>query len=394
MGFGAIITSGNNNKLLPERLVDCITEVRVEQFLDEPTRFAIRFQEDIVDGEPMIMKASELQCEQMIAIAVETNDALTCLVRGPITHIQCSITLGGPGSWFEIHGQDRRIELDRQCVRKAWSGLASSAAQAILGDVFDATDITATNILYGAPRVGSTQATQTLNQRFTNEAFVRQIARQNNLCYWLSYDCEVDRLDLTGQSLTIDETANLKPSPPRPQSNGLPTPPVDLISLVPTVNVVLRVNVQPDQCQTVTAFQLNVNPEQPNRFSGTAIDESDLNEQSTTASDPQPSISQNGRRITECEAQRDLCVTTAGSATEVQNRAEAALTEAGWYVNATASTTAHMLGGVLMPHDVVDVEGLGEENSGAYQIKTTTHVINAADHFMDLELRRNVMGGS
>ena len=77
----------------------------------------------------------------------------------------------------------------------------------------------------------------------------------------------------------------------------------------------------------------------------------------------------------------------------MQCKAEAALTEAGWFVDATASTTAHMLGGVLLPHDVVEVEGLGKEHSGPYQVKAVTHVINAADHFMDIQLRRNAIGG-
>ncbi|MEM9088866.1 MAG: hypothetical protein AAGC93_09000 [Cyanobacteria bacterium P01_F01_bin.53] len=393
MGFGAIITSGNKNKLLSERLMDCITEVRIEQFLDEPTQFAIRFQEDIVDDEPMIMKAPELQCEQMIAIAVDIDGELKCLVRGPITHTQCSTTLGGPGSSVQVQGQDRRIELDRKCVRKAWKGRASEAAERILSDVFDSTDITRTNIIYGAPRSGTGQATQTLNQRFTNEAFLKEIARRNNLCFWLSYECMRDRLDLTGQSLKIEETANLKPSPPRPQSNGLPKPPVDLIQLLPNVKVALRVNVMPDQCQNVTTFKLRVDPEQPNQFSGSALDESDLNEQSTTATDPQPSIRDKGQRLTACQAERDLCITTAGNAVELQNKAEAALTQTGWYVQAKADTTVHMLGGVLAPHDVLDVEGLGKDNSGPYQVKAVTHVINAADHFMEVGLRRNVVGG-
>jgi hypothetical protein len=122
MGFGAIIASGEKNKLLRDDLVDCLTEVRVEQFLDEPTRFAIHFQEDLSNGEPVIMKAPELQCEQMITIAVQVGDVIKCLVRGPITDVKCSVKLGGPGSWYEVHGQDRRIELDRQCFRHAWTG--------------------------------------------------------------------------------------------------------------------------------------------------------------------------------------------------------------------------------------------------------------------------------
>ena len=393
MGLGAIIASGEKNKLLSNRLLECITEVRVEQYLDDPTQFAIRFQEDIVDGEPTIMKAPELQCEQMMAIAVTAGEAIACLVRGPITDVKCSITRGGPGSWYEVRGQDRRIELDRQCIRRAWTGRASEASTAILSKLFD-TDIEQTNLIYGSPRTGSNLATQTLNQRSTDAAFIHQIARQNNLHCWIEYECQLDPLDITGKSLKIVEKANLKPSPPRPNGAlGEASAPSNIVKLVPTVSVALRVNVAEEKSRNVTAFDLDVNTEQPNQFNGTTINERDLNEDKTTATDPQPSIRQGGQTLTNCQAQRDVCVTTAGNQTEMQNRAESALTAAGWYVNATASTTAFMLGEVLVPHDVIEVEGLGKTHSGPYQVKSVTHVINAADHFMDLELRRNAIGG-
>src|SRR5207253_8407172 len=135
----------------------------------------------ISNGEPMIMQAPELQYEQMITIAVQVGDAIKCLVHGPITDVKCSVTLGGPGSWYEVRGQDRRVELDRQYFYHAWTGLASEAAQAILSRQKFATDVDKTKIVYGAPRAGGGQVTQTLNQRSTDAAFIRQIARQNNL---------------------------------------------------------------------------------------------------------------------------------------------------------------------------------------------------------------------
>jgi hypothetical protein len=114
MGFGAIIASGEKNILLRDDLTGCIVEAHIEQFLDEPTRFALRFEDDPSHGEPMVMQAPELQCEQMITIAVQVGDAIKCLVRGPITDVRSSVQLGGAGSWYEVRGQDRRIELDRQ----------------------------------------------------------------------------------------------------------------------------------------------------------------------------------------------------------------------------------------------------------------------------------------
>lgn len=393
MGFGAIIASGEKNKLLRDDLLDCLTEVRVEQFLDEPTRFAIRFQEDIRDGKPFIMKSPELQCEQMITIAVQVGKETRCLVRGPITDMRCSVKLGGPGSWHEVRGQDRRVEMDRACLPHAWSVRASEAAETILNrKKFDRTDVEKTRIVYGGQPVRGQPTASTLNQRYTDLAFIRRIARDCNLHFWIEYKCQRNGLDPSGQSLKVEEQANLKSSPPRPTDAPAGPVRVDQIKLVPTVKVKLRVNVEKEQCPNVTAFDLTMDPERPNQFTGTAIDDTNAKPHPVFPPDPQPPIIKGGQRFAGCKEPRDVCITTAGNQDELQCKAEAALTEAGWFVDATASTTVHMLGGVLLPHDVVEVEGLGEEHSGPYQVKAVTHVINAADHFMDIQLRRNAIG--
>lgn len=392
MGFGAILASGENNNLLSDDLLDCITEVRVEQSLDDPTRFAIRFQEDLSDGEPRIRKAPELQCQQRITVAVQVGDAMKCLVRGPITHVKSSVMLGGPGSWYEVRGQDRRIEMDRQSVRRAWTGRASEAAGTILSSRFDQIDVQETRIVYGGQQVRGQPSASTLNQRATDAAFLRQLARQNNLHFWIEYECGLNGLNPGGQSLRVVEKANLKASPPRPKDAPAGPVPVDQITLVPTVAVKLRVNVEKEECQNVTAFDLTTDPERPNQFAGSAVDDRDLSEPSTSVTDPQPSINAGGRRFGGCTEPRDVSITTAGNQDELNARAESALTEAGWFVEATASTTAYMLSGVLLPHDVIEVEGLGPVDSGPYQVKTVTHVINSSDHFMDIELRRNAVG--
>lgn len=392
MGFGAILASGENNNLLSDSVLGCITEVRVEQSLDDPTRFAIRFQEDLSDGQPRIRRAPELQCQQMITVAVQVGDTIKCLVRGPITNVRSSVTLGGPGSWYEVRGQDRRVEMDRQAVRRAWTGRASEAATTILSSRFDEVDVDETRIVYGGQQVRGQPSTSTLNQRATDAAFIRQIARQNNLHFWIEYECRPNGLNPGGQSLRVQEKANLKASPPRPRDAPAGPVPLDQIALVPNVSVALRVNVEKEQCQNVTAFDLTTDPERPNQFSGSAVDDRDLSDPETSVTDPQPPIRRGGQRFGGCQEPRDVSITTAGNQDELNARAESALTEAGWFVEATASTTAYMLGGVLQPHDVVEVEGLGPVDSGPYQVKTVTHVINASDHFMDMELRRNAVG--
>lgn len=391
MGFGVLLASGDRNELFPDELLDCLTEVRVEQSLDEPARFAVRFEDDLENGEPRLLKVPQLQPETVVTVAAPTGrdgepPACVCLARGPITEIKCSLVLGGPGSWVEIRGQDRRVELDRQCFRHVWSGRASDAAAAILSGYGFTADVEETSKVYG-------ERTGTLNQRATDLEFVRRIGRLNNLHFWITYSCRLDGLDPRRRTLKVEETAHLKASPPRPRSlGGLPLPPGE-IPLVPTVTVALKVNVGDGSdrpgvpCPNVTAFDLDVDVERPNAVESSALNDRDLKEDGVAPDDPQPSLSD--RTLADVTGRkRQVCLVSAGDAEEVQPRAEAALTDAGWYIRATASTTAHMLGDVVEPHDVIDVQGLGSDHSGAYQVQSVTHVIQAADHLMDLELRR------
>lgn len=392
MGFGAIITSGEQNKLLRDDLIDCMTEVRVEQYLDEPTLFAIRFQEDFSGGQPRVQVAPELGCGRMITVAVKDGDEIKCLVRGPITEREWSAMLGGPGSWYEVRGQDRRVEMDRKRQRRSWGGFESDVAATLLKEhKFLRTCIQKTGKRYGTANQNGEPTTETLNQRDTDEVFLCQIARRNNMCFWIEYDCQRNGLDPSGESLRIDEIANLRSSPLRPDAKC----PLDCqgIKLNRKVNIALRVNVVKDKCQNVTAFNIWEDHERPTEFSGTAIDILSATSNSTTATDQQPSLAKGGETLDKCNLKRDVWITTAGDIVELLRKAFSALTEAGWFIEAIASTTAHMLGGVLLPHDEVEVQGLGNDHSGRYQVRAVTHVINAADHFMDLELRRNAFGG-
>ncbi len=385
MGLGAIIASGEENELLSNELFDCITEVRVEQTLDQPIRFAIRFQEDLQDGEPRVRQTPELQAEQIIAIAVETRDEIKCLVRGPITETKGSTTLGGPGSWYEVRGQDRRIEMSRVCARRAWIGRASEVAESILSSHAFTPETQETTRVYE-------ESTGTLNQRGSDLDFIRQLARTNNLSFWVSYQSQSGGLNPLGpSSLTIEEIANFTSSPPRPEGGlDVPLPPIPLVA---STDVAFRVNVEPGRCQTVSSFDLNVDTERASQFSGSAVDDRSVRTETASAEDTQPPIFQGGDPLPSlAPSERIACLTVAGNQEELQTRSQAALTDAGWFVTATAHTTAHMLEGVVQPHDVVPVEGLGTRDSGDYQVSAVTHIINSADHHMEVRLRRNSLG--
>ena len=385
MGLGAIIAFGEENELLASDLFDCITEVRVEQTLDAPIHFAIRFQEDLEDGEPRVRQAPELQAEQILTIAVETEDEIKCLVRGPITETKASTTLGGPGSWYEVRGQDRRVEMSRVCFQRAWIGRASEVAESILSSHAFTPETQETTRVYE-------ENTGTLNQRASDLDFVKQLARTNNLSFWISYKAESGGLNpLAAGSLTVEEIANFTSSPPRPEG-GLDLP-LPSIPLVASTSVALRVNVEAEQCQNVTSFDLNVDSERAAQFNGSAVDDRSVQKETTAAQDTQPPIFQGGDPLPSvASAERTVCLTVAGNQEELQTRSEAALTDAGWFVTASVTTTAHLLAGILQPHDIVPVEGLGTRDSGDYQVSSVTHIINAADHHMEVQLRRNSLG--
>src|SRR5262245_22312055 len=99
MSFGVKIAS--NQKPLRDGLMSCLAEVRVEQTLDAPTTFALRFQ---IDVGSKLESQGELAVSNRITIGVPDRDRTRVLVSGPIEKLKHQYTLGGPGSWLEVHG--------------------------------------------------------------------------------------------------------------------------------------------------------------------------------------------------------------------------------------------------------------------------------------------------
>jgi hypothetical protein len=97
MGFDLLIAGGSDNRIFGEDLLACLVEVRVEQTLDQPTRFAVRFQDDIENGQLKKASLPELQVGQILTIMVDKGaDKYACLCRGPILAHESEMTLGGP----------------------------------------------------------------------------------------------------------------------------------------------------------------------------------------------------------------------------------------------------------------------------------------------------------
>jgi hypothetical protein len=379
MGLGLVITTGDELTAMPDEIVRWLVEARVEMELSKPTRYALRFEDDICDGRSALEGRPELASNRKIGIFVlGSDDALECLVYGPVTEVRSSAVLGGAGSWVEIHGEDRRVEMGRVGVQATYTGRASAAAQSILAAYQFTADTQETLIEHDAQR------TQ-LSQRGTDLAFLEDIARRNNMEFWLSY--ETSRVPVAG-TLRLVETAHLRTSPARTQPGDVPQIPV----LTPASSRMLRVNPPTGMCPGVNRFEARIEYERPSAARGFALsDEGDkqIIEQIISRAepvDPERPVAVEG-------VNRQAIAPPAVTPAEAFLAREAIVYEQSWFVEVDCTTTLEQAGFVILPHQIVNISHAGDRLSGAYQVTRAVHVVTATDHFTDFTMRANGLRG-
>lgn len=354
----------------------CFVEARIEQKLDDPTTFAVRFHEDIRNGRQHVAGSREFAIDEIIAIAVEGRDGLRCLSRGPILESQTELTQGGPGSWFEVRGTDRRDLLAREYREGSWVGKASDVVMGMLSPVFDTVEKDDTSEPYTEQ--------EPLAQRGTDLEFVKKAASENGLHFWISYE----GTRLTGSSLRITEVANWRASPSEASFTGAPG--AQVLQLAGT-SLELRLNVDRERCPNLTKFQLGVDGARPTRLRASTMSTADGQIDTITVNDPRGAVGGEGETLPSIAGVRFLPPQSQGNAGSARTVAEAALREAGFFVTADVSTTRHLLEGVLTPHQIIRVRGIGNANERTpFQVTEVVHVINGASHYMDAKLRTNV----
>lgn len=389
MGFGAIITTGEGFVPMDD-LMQWIVEARVEKELSKEAKFSVRFEDDLCEGEPAVARRDELKANAIIGIFVKAQEKYECLVHGPITRVRTSAMVGGAGSWIEVSGQDRRIEMDRTGVQASWTGLASDAAQGLIEAYGLTADCEETTKEYS-------EGQNALNQRGTDLAFINDIARKNNMEFWLSYTVDTPYVPLSLPGITppasyaVTTTVHVKHSPPR--SGGL------LAALPPILSAdeSLTINVQPpgDKCPTVTRFDTRIDFERPNAARGFAQDAGSGNIAEQQASPSDAPLDDARDDIVAVDGVERTMLAPAVTDPEEQFLAqEALLTEAAWFVEVDCSSTLELLGFAATPHQIVDVKYAGDRLSGPYQVMAATHVINASDHFIDFKIRANGLKAS
>ena len=407
MSFGAFILTKTGAVGMFEYLDaahDCaITEIRVEQHLDKQTTFAVRFQEDFEDQEQV--EAAQKLFSKSLGIAICTADGerptldgpfppkLVCLVQGQVENVEFNVTVGGAGSWFEIRGQDIRTEINRNVEIINAEGSTKDIISALVGKFADKSTV--------GDEIKNYIDNDYVFRGSALEA-VYDLARKSNYSFWVEYE-----LESAGIGFVVESHAHVEPSPPRKKQEEPPTS-FDGFKLVADDETpLLRILGTEEECETVVNFSSRVDNEAYRLARTTAQNLDDGEPQDTDeATTEDKDLNPDGENVSSVGATEQEELPALELDSEVPGiktvlvgpepehelspwQAYAAATEASWYVQGEALTTVHMLQAVLQPHDLVKVIGGGCGIAGVYQVTDVTHVINAAEHWMELELRSN-----
>lgn len=366
------------NREIDNDLTAEAAEIEVQQTIDGPTTFRIRFAVDICGADLSLLDDERLNPgepdTEITVLAVLAGDTYV-LSHGIIVERQAKIVEGGPGSYLEIRGQDRRTVMSRKPNYEAHSGTAADIVTPILERHGFRADVADTPIEYE-------ENTNTLNQAESDLAFLDKVAGRSDVRFWIDWTASNG---LTG--FELEEIAHFKPSPPRPASGppGIQLPPL----LAPAVSAELKLNAG-NGCSNVSSFEVTSNAEAPNQSGPVQrvspesgeLDDTEVPEATSAPLGDEPSATQ----------ARCRRIISAGGAQEAQLRALAALNDASFNVKATAETSVQALNSVLSAHQLVSVSGAGSINSGQYFVSSVTHAIDASDHKMRLNLMRNGTG--
>jgi phage protein D len=362
-------------------LSDEAAEIEVQQTIEGPTTFRIKFAIDICGDDFNLLDDERLNPgdpDTEVTVTAYLNGESQVLAHGIITERKVNMAEGGSGSSLEIMCQDRRMVMDRVEKNAAHQGRASDIVKQILESYAFEADVTDTEINYEEDGT-------TLNQTETDLAFVDKLAGRNGARFWIDWDVSSG---LAGFELI--ETAHFKPSPAQPASNPLGFVPP--LILAPEGTAELTLNAA-GGCSNVASFELKSNAEKPNQSGPIERVDTDSGEVTETEA-PEPTTEALGEEAPATAQPRTRRLVTAGDAQEAQVRTQAALNDASWSIEATAETSVQALNAFVAPHQIVKVTGAGQLDSGDYFVKEVAHTVDSTKHGMRLTLLRNAKGAA
>lgn len=340
-----------------DEALDAASRVEVCERMGEPTTYRIRYEIDLGDRDlPDLVDANRSPSSEL-AVVVPVDGQEDVIVHGPVRGQRVRLEHGGAGSWMEVIGGDKSIEMDREVKAKVWaSGSASDAVRSILSEYGFIADVEDT-------RDSHDEDTHTLVQRDTDLKFVRRLARRYGFLFWITSDP------------AGAHTAHFK----RPPLDGDPaaTLSINIFSEPPNV-LSLDLSFDVERATSAAAWQVKLEDKQD--LDG-AVEASPL----TALGSQALSAIATGTRTLRLVAPVD-------DAADLVQRAEGALIEEGWFVRASCETSFNVLRKLVRAHTVVQVNGAGSRHGGKYFVAGVRHLIDTTGHRMELELVRNAWG--
>ena len=341
-----------------DTLTQMVSTVEVYEKIDENTHYKLHFVVDVCDGDIAQSLQTTTANGTILSVLVQTNNGLSCLVKGPVLQQESNLQHGGAGSWIKVEGDDFGYVMDHTTqFRVTDSGTDADIVSQLISSYPEMTaDVEAT------PSSTHDENNHSHVQRESNLSVIKTLARRNGFHFWIT-------VDESGQS-----TGHFKPR----SLDGTPT--ADLI-----------VNAEDNN---IEALHLNADTRRPTETVGMQVNLRNREIIGDNVSLDDPTLGTDGLATAAgSTAQTVHMAATVDDGGAMRTRSEAALRDTQWFVTATCRTSMHrMCNKLIRFHTLVNMAGAGSRYSGKYYVNGVKHTIDAAAHVMELELARNAWG--
>lgn len=364
-----ILVDGRPDEALSRALVD----FEVFESVRQESRFRVRFAVDVERGKITWIDDARLipGRDREITIVAYVQNLPEVLVHGVIVGRELSLLHGGAGSSLDVLGADRRVVMDRNYSGYAvHSGQVSTIVRQILAKQGFTPDVESVE------SETFSEMGQSLSQTDSDLAFVQRLAARSGVEFWLSWEL------LPGGKVV--ETAHFRAQPERGRGGLVSRLTSSLVGSAPTLSINTG-----DASNTIFSFRSRRRADAPNRSGSISRVDADRGRiTKTEVRGPDSRIL--GKELGDLAIERS--VLSAGSLAEARRRAQAAINDSTWTIEASAETLGSRIGRLVRPRQIAQVQGTGAFDDGEYLVWAVQHRVDEVDHRMDIELRRNAVG--
>lgn len=344
-------------------LYDKLTSFEVEESLDLPG--AVQFSLPVSrtkDGDLTVVGDSKFGPFTTVAVIAEADAGKQCIFDGMILAHSAKLNAGVAGSSVQVWGQDATWLMNIEEKVREWPGVDDAT---VASTIFGEYGISPASENSADDSPSHPESGHSLMQRGTDFQFLRMLARRTGkLC---RVYCKAEAGQRTGYfakpSLESDPVIVLKPNDPvAPNVSGLE----------------LKWDVA--RPTLVQARQSLFSDTSAEGVPGDAI-ETGLK-----------LLDERGLESFAGKSNKTLLTTSADTAGELLQRAQAVLRDSGWFVRCECEVSAARVNIILRAGDILSIDGVGKLHSGKYLVRSVRHTITRDAHLMKLLLVRNAVG--